>query len=190
MDSGYPADWFTDTVPPKLLCEICGKVLQCPRQTRCCSNSFCLHCLEFWIEYYGICPKRCGEIDRDSLGKDTATEKAVLALTTRCKYQVYGCPTSPQLANKTKHEKKCSFRSKTDALLRPATTAAAEEKDQQLDSYVEMASVVASRKTTVNPAPNTSDLVSEHADSLLRQQIVYCIIILCSHNSTKVIGMK
>ena len=182
MDSGYPLDWFAENVPPKLLCEICGKVMQSPKQTKCCSNSFCFHCLEFWIEYYGICPKRCGEIDRETLRKDVATEKAVLALATHCKYQVYGCQTLPLLADKSKHEKKCNFRSKTDALLRPA----AKIEDTQ-DSYVEMASVVASRKT-LHPSP--PDLVSEHSDNL---SLYYTNVCFAYNTCTIVIlllGMK
>lgn len=134
MDSGYPLEWFAEAVEEFLICEICGKVLQSPLATQC-GHVYCQHCLEFWIEYYGICPKRCGEIEVDTLKKAPHIEKRILSLKVRCKYHKYGCRDLFSLADKHKHEKKCLCRKSE---LKHSPIAAKNSLSQ--DSYVEMAS--------------------------------------------------
>lgn len=154
MDSGYPLDWFVESVNEKFICEICGKVVQSPRATPCCSSVFCLHCLEFWIEYYGICPKRCGEIDTDSLKKETDIEKSIQSLPVRCKN---GCKAKLVLEEKLKHEKKCQHKLQLTA----ADDQDPERKTsmQSQDAYVEMASVACRNKTAAatNGGTNETD---------------------------------
>lgn len=148
MDSGYPLDWFSEPVQSELICEICGKVLHSPRATPC-GHTFCLRCVEFWIEYYGICPKRCGEIDLDGLRREPQVEKSVMSLFVHCKYSVYGCKVQPTLAEKQKHEKKCIYKSKLDKSPLHSAVVKLSETGKPLslsqDTYVEMASVAGNR---------------------------------------------
>ena len=132
MDSGYPLDWFVEPVDERCICEICGKVLRFPRSTPC-GHVFCLHCLEFWIEYYGVCPKRCGEIELETTTSAGSLEKHIQSLQTRCKYHRHGCKSCISLEEKEKHEKRC-IRRECKASNSKAVSS------QQQDSYVEMAS--------------------------------------------------
>lgn len=141
MDSGFPLDWFCELPSSDVICEICGKVLNSPRATGC-GHSFCQRCLEFWIEYYGICPKRCGEIDLESLKKESRLEKKVMSLLVTCKYSRNGCKVQITLAEKQKHEMKCSYKPKTDKSPLNHTTDRKTSVGSQ-DTYVEMASGVA-----------------------------------------------
>ena len=134
MDSGYPLEWFAEAVEDFLICDICGKVLQSPRATRC-GHVYCQRCLEFWIDYYGICPKRCGEIEVDTLKKAPHTEKRILSLKVRCKYENFGCRNLVTLAEKQKHEKRCICRQSD-----PRQPPAEAKNSLSQDSYVEMAS--------------------------------------------------
>ena len=160
MDSGYPLDWFTDKVDEKLICEICGKVLQSPRATPCCSKTFCLHCLEFWIEYYGVCPKRCGEIEADGLRRDPDIEKNIQALSVHCKF---GCKAKLVLEDKLKHERKCSHKQPEDQTsAEPGGEMERKSSTQSQDTYVEMASVACRNKTAVAATDNTDGLANLH----------------------------
>ena len=185
MDSGYPLDWFAETVENELVCEICGKVLHFPRATPC-GHIFCLRCAEFWIEYYGICPKRCGEIDMDGLRKEPRVEKRIMSLYVNCKYSVYGCKTQPTLADKQKHEKKCLFKSKADKIPIHSFSLAADSSTSH-DTYVEMASVAGNRKaidtsranlhlTTTSTTVATPELVSHtHTHIRLANLCKHCL---------------
>ena len=144
MDSGFPLDWFTESVDEKLICEICGKVLQNPRATPCCSNVFCLHCLDFWIDYYGVCPKRCGEIEVAGLLKNPAVEKSIQSLEVHCNYNKRGCKAKMTLVEKQKHEKKCPYRPETTDDM---VSLDRKSSSQSHDAYVEMASVACRNKT-------------------------------------------
>ena len=185
MDSGYPLDWFSESVDTQLICEICGKVLQSPRATPC-GHRFCLHCLEFWIEYYGICPKRCGEIELESLRKDPQIEKRILALPVYCKYQNSGCNAQIPLAEKQKHEKKCIYKGKAEL-----PNILVENKNSlSQDTYVEMASVECRNKTVEHAPPKTNlhpapELVSYHTS-------VDCVnnTIACIHDSQNSNGIE
>jgi hypothetical protein len=171
MDSGYPLDWFKETVESDLICEICGKVLHVPRATPC-GHIFCLRCVEFWIEYYGICPKRCGEIDVDGLSKDPQVEKRIMELPVHCKYNTYGCEAKVALADKQKHEKKCTYKSKQ-------TTASPSHGRNSFsqDTYVEMASVappeksrcIDSKTKAKPPHPGTTTELAYHTYHLTRK---------------------
>ncbi len=184
MDSGYPLDWFTDKVDEKLICEICGKVLQSPRATPCCSNQFCLHCLEFWIEYYGVCPKRCGEIEADGLVKDQAIEKSIQSLYVHCKH---GCKAKITLEDKLKHEKKCTHRQEENGTVDTVENDTRRSSTQSQDTYVEMASVACKNKTGVESSSSEStnrmnlhpifsqDLVSCHLRNCVNRSLVICL---------------
>ena len=47
---------FVDEVSHELLCTICKRVLYQPHMVNCCGKSFCLDCLEAWMEDNGTCP--------------------------------------------------------------------------------------------------------------------------------------
>lgn len=151
MDSGYPLEWFVDPVEDSHICEICGKVLRFPRSTPC-GHVFCLHCLEFWIEYYGICPKRCGEIELETTSSVGSLEKRIQSLQTRCKYHKRGCKAIVALEEKEKHEKRCIRRERKVTVHFPVEGVALSQ-----DSYVEMAS--RGRADGLVPAESTCGLV-------------------------------
>ncbi len=183
MDSGYPLDWFVEKVPEHFICEICGKVLQSPRATPCCSNMFCLHCLEFWIEYYGICPKRCGEIEAATLIKKSVIEKSIQALSVNCKYSSNGCKVKLQLEEKVKHEKKCQKKEDVDEPTKVddiETTHRKTSTQSSQDTYVEMASVACRNKTDSDSRVNLHPIFSGDLVSHLRRlDCVNCKQIIC-----------
>ena len=109
MESGYPSEWFVEPVDEYLKCGICSKVLRSPRATAC-GHVFCKHCIISWIDYYGICPNRCDELDVHQLSKALHIEKRVAGLIVRCKYRRSGCGVHIPLAEKHHHEKGCPYR--------------------------------------------------------------------------------
>ena len=165
MDSGYPLDWFMLTPTQNFICEICGKVLNCPKSTSCCGNSFCSRCLDFWSDYYGICPKRCGEIELDSLRKENKLEKIIQSLPVHCQYSTSsggGCSAKITLADKPKHEKRCPHKPKTSSNPAPDKTSKKDKTTspsahgEKQDTYVEMASVAAKTRAEqphIHPSP-------------------------------------
>lgn len=109
-DNGYPLQWFVDwqSVEDYLKCGICGNVLMDPRATRC-GHVFCQSCLLGWIDAYGICPQRCGEVEADQMKRALHIEKRISGLLTLCKYQQYGCTVQVPLVDKALHESTCAY---------------------------------------------------------------------------------
>lgn len=137
MDSGYPLEMFPEPIQDFYICRVCGKVLRSPISTPC-GHVFCLHCLEFWIEYYGICPKRCGEVDLQTCRAAVKIERRIQNLPTFCKYHSKGCQSKVLLAEKEIHECRCIYRTHTRK-----TTAQFPDSNRlalSQDSYIEMAS--------------------------------------------------
>ena len=112
-ESGYPLQWFVDrqSVDDYLKCGICGNVLRDPRATDC-GHVFCLSCLLGWIDAYGICPQRCGEVEADQMKRALHIEKRISGLLTLCKYQHYGCTVQVPLVDKALHESTCPYRAR------------------------------------------------------------------------------
>ena len=108
MNSGHPLEWFVEPIDDYLKCGICGKVLHDPRATLC-GHVFCLECIKPWIERFGICPDRCGEVEEDQLRKAVHIEKRISGLLVRCKNYSAGCPIQILLADKRRHEKICRY---------------------------------------------------------------------------------
>lgn len=126
---GYPLEWFVEPIDEYLKCGICGKVLENPRATSC-GHVFCQCCIHSWIDYYGICPNRCGELELHHLTRALHIEKLISVLQTHCKYYRSGCAVQIALADKHGHEKTCPYR--TCGALNPEirrTTSALEETD-------------------------------------------------------------
>ena len=109
MNVGYPLEWFVEPMDDYLLCGVCGKVMHSPCATSC-GHAFCRGCLCSWIEYYGICPNRCGEVELIEVRAAHHIEKRISGLLTRCKYNQTGCSEHITLADKYKHEKSCPYR--------------------------------------------------------------------------------
>lgn len=109
-DNGYPLQWFVEwqSLDDYLKCGICGNVLRDPRATRC-GHVFCLSCLLGWIDAYGICPQRCGEVEADQMKRALHIEKRISGLLTLCKYQQYGCAVQVPLVDKALHESTCPY---------------------------------------------------------------------------------
>ena len=109
-ERGYPLQWFADaqSVDDYLKCGICSNVLREPRATRC-GHVFCESCLLGWIDAYGICPQRCGEVEADQMKRALHIEKRISGLLTLCKYQQYGCSVQVPLADKALHESTCPY---------------------------------------------------------------------------------
>ena len=94
-----------------LICGICGQVLRDPRATEC-GHVFCRRCLSLWIDEYGICPARCGEVELESLRRAAHISKKISCLLTRCRYTKVGCKAILQLSDKETHEGKCHYAKK------------------------------------------------------------------------------
>ena len=97
-----------ESIDAYLTCGICGMVMRSPRATKC-GHVFCRQCLHTWIESYGVCPERCGEIEVESLRRAQLIDKQISCLLTSCKYYKAGCKALIQLSEKESHEKKCRY---------------------------------------------------------------------------------
>lgn len=108
-DGGYPTGWFVEPIDDYLKCGICGQVLKDPRATQC-GHVFCSRCLSSWIDNYGICPNRCGEVEVETTRRALHIEKRISGLFVVCKNQRLGCAVQVQLIDKESHEKSCPYR--------------------------------------------------------------------------------
>lgn len=106
--SGYSLESFVEPVDETLICRICRKVLNSPRRTPC-GHVFCLSCLSSWIEYYGVCPNRCGDVEFIELTHPVDIEKRVFGLLKQCKYFNIGCKKQGKLSEIEQHEKVCTY---------------------------------------------------------------------------------
>ena len=100
-----------ESIDAYLTCGICGMVMKSPRATKC-GHVFCRQCLHAWIETYGVCPERCGEIEVESLRRAQLIDKKISCLLTSCKFYKAGCREILQLSEKESHEKKCCYAKK------------------------------------------------------------------------------
>ena len=164
MDSGYPLEWFSEPVEDCYICEVCGKVLRSPKATPC-GHVFCLHCLEFWIEYYGICPKRCGEIELETICRAVDIERRIQSLLTHCKYHKRGCKAQIPLVEKERHEKRCIRRglAHKNTVHFPLNT---DRVALSQDSYVEMAS------------RGRADLPADYTCALTEFEVVSSVVVV------------
>lgn len=110
--SGYPPEWFCESPDSSILCMICNRVLREPRVTPC-GHIFCYLCISYWLERYGVCPRRCREVDIDSLRLKVQLEKFISGLYTHCKNKRAGCVEQVRLADKHLHEKQCHYRKRS-----------------------------------------------------------------------------
>ena len=109
-DSGFPLEWFAEPVEDHLKCGICSKVLRDPTVTKC-GHIYCEQCLYHWVDYYGVCPERCREVELDSLKRSLHVQKLISGLLTGCKNKIAGCPVQVPLAEKHQHERTCPYQS-------------------------------------------------------------------------------
>ncbi len=114
-DSGYPLEWFAGPIDAHLVCGICGNVLKDPRATAC-GHVFCRKCIHAWIDEYGVCPARCGEVEVEALHRASHIDKKVSCLMTSCKYTKVGCKAILKLADKELHERTCHYSKKLSIL--------------------------------------------------------------------------
>ncbi len=114
-DNGYPLEWFVEPIDAYLFCGVCDNILKDPRAT-ICGHIFCRKCIHTWIEEYGVCPSRCGEVEIDNLLRDRKIEKKVSCLLTACRYTKVGCKAILKLADKEVHERNCHYAKKLSLL--------------------------------------------------------------------------
>ena len=110
-NSGYPLEWFAEPIDAYLVCGICGNVLKDPRATAC-GHVFCRKCIHAWIDEYGVCPARCGEVEVEALHRASHIDKQISCLITSCKYTKVGCKAILKLADKELHELTCHYSKK------------------------------------------------------------------------------
>ena len=106
--SGYLLESFVEPVDESLICRICRGVLNSPRKTPC-GHVFCLSCLSSWIEYYGVCPNRCGDVELIEITHAVDIERCVFDLLKRCKYSSIGCKKQSKLSEIEQHERVCTY---------------------------------------------------------------------------------
>ena len=109
-EGGYPLDWFCELLDESLKCGICCKVLREPRVTPC-GHIYCSPCLTPWLDSYGVCPKRCEEVEVDSLRTRIQLDAYISGLYTHCKNKRAGCTEQVPLIEKHLHENICPHRS-------------------------------------------------------------------------------
>lgn len=109
---GYPLEWFVESIDAYLTCGICCNVLRDPLATEC-GHVYCTICIQSWIEIYGVCPERCGEVDVESLRRVDYLDKKISCLHTLCKYYKAGCKVSIQFFEKESHERQCRYAKKS-----------------------------------------------------------------------------
>ncbi len=154
MNSGYPLEWFAEQVEDYLKCGVCNKVMHNPCATNC-GHVFCKDCLQSWIEYYGVCPNRCGEVELQQVTRPLHIEKRISGLLVRCKYVRLGCNIKLALLDKTKHEINCLHRGK-EHVHRFETRRRHSAEDTNVSNPGSLSSRVFKRSDTNRSAPPTS----------------------------------
>lgn len=91
-----------------LVCGICGNVLRDPKATEC-GHVFCHKCIHSWIDEYGVCPARCGEVEVEHLHRASHIQKKISCLLTGCKFTKTGCKAILKLVDKELHEQTCHY---------------------------------------------------------------------------------
>ena len=84
--SGYQTDLFVDPVAEYCICSICLEVLKDPRQcpNSECEKSFCLGCINRYLEKISECPSCKSSLKVDMLKIDAGTKDIVEQLKLRC----------------------------------------------------------------------------------------------------------
>ncbi len=149
MNSGYPLEWFAEQVDEYLKCGICNKVMINPRATSC-GHVYCKDCLQSWIEYYGVCPERCGEVELQQLTSPLHIQKRISGLLVRCKYVRCGCNVKVALIDKASHEVLCLHR--TNHLFHEIDTRRRHSVEERL-----ITKPIFKRSNTSGSAPPTSE---------------------------------
>jgi len=108
--SGYPLEWFVEELDDKFKCGICFKVLKDPTATSC-GHVYCGRCILTWVNYYGVCPRRCSELEVDALQPTRHLADLISGLAVQCKNKSSGCRVQPRLVEKHAHEQSCPYRS-------------------------------------------------------------------------------
>lgn len=131
--SGYPPEWFSQPPDHSLLCGICNRVFREPKVTPC-GHIFCYICISSWLERYGVCPRRCKEVEIDSLRPKVQLEKFISGLYTHCKNKRAGCTEQIRLVDKHLHEKQCPYRKRSGKPISRSTSSSG--SSAQKDSSV------------------------------------------------------
>lgn len=108
-ECGYPLEWFAQSVDEKFKCGICSRVMRDPTATRC-GHIYCSRCIAAWVNYYGVCPEKCREVQLQSLRPSQLVAKLISGLQVNCKNKTAGCRARPILAEKEQHEHACPYR--------------------------------------------------------------------------------
>lgn len=108
MEGGYPKDIFVEPIDDHLLCQLCNNVLRSSRTTPC-GHVFCQGCIEPWVKEYGVCPKRCRELEAQDLSWAVHIDTRISGLKTCCQNSASGCIVQVSLCDKQKHELTCPY---------------------------------------------------------------------------------
>lgn len=108
MEGGYSKDIFVEAIDDHLLCQLCHKVLRGSKTTPC-GHVFCHGCIEHWVKEYGVCPKRCRELEVPDLSGAVHIDTRISGLKTRCQNSASGCIVQVPLCEKQKHESTCPY---------------------------------------------------------------------------------
>lgn len=107
-ECGYPLEWFAQSVDESYKCGICCQVLRDPTTTKC-GHVYCSQCISSWVNYYSVCPERCGELEVDSLRRIEHMDHLISGLAVHCKNKSIGCGAQVSLAEKHLHEESCAY---------------------------------------------------------------------------------
>lgn len=108
MKGGYSKDIFVEPIDDHLLCQLCNNVLRGSKTTPC-GHVFCQGCIEDWVKEYGVCPKRCRELEVQDLSGAVHIDTRISGLKTRCQNSASGCIVQVPLCEKQKHESTCPY---------------------------------------------------------------------------------
>jgi len=103
---------FTDSVPQRLYCNICARVLHDPHLTECCGQHFCVSCLEHWFKAQKktTCPHCRQKKFKHILSKPLKREIDELEI--QCIKQGVGCQWMGELSSLQAHlnsDKGCEY---------------------------------------------------------------------------------
>ena len=125
---GFPPEWFSQPLDQYLFCSICSRILRHPKVTPC-GHVFCSVCITYWVERYGVCPKRCEEVEIDSLRLKVQLEKFISGLYTHCKNKRAGCTEQVRLVDKHLHEKQCQYRKRSGKAIARSVSNSSAKRD-------------------------------------------------------------
>lgn len=105
---GFETDRFVEAIEEMLLCGICHKVYDHPKQLSSCNHIYCISCIEKQIVSHGVCPQDQIAIESEKIKEAPNFIIEYLGkLKIKCDFAQYGCKEEVPLKSLVLHRLGC-----------------------------------------------------------------------------------